>query len=107
VDLPVYIGSVPTEHLDTFDEKLRVSLKRISDAGLDMERMAMVISRDERQLRSKVESSKGDAFSDTMITDFLYGAEDGSEMPEALDEISGYKILRGWTSRQWTDLLRK
>jgi hypothetical protein len=31
--------------------------------GLDMERMAMVINRDERQLRSKIESSKGDTFS--------------------------------------------
>jgi hypothetical protein len=51
VDLPIYIGSVPTEHLDTFDEKLRDSLKRIAQEGFDMTRMAMVISRDERQVR--------------------------------------------------------
>ena len=50
VDLPVYIGSVPTEHLDTFDEKLKSSLKRITDEGFDMDRMAMVIGRDERQV---------------------------------------------------------
>ena len=50
VDLPVYIGSVPTEHLDTFDEKLKSSLKRIADEGFDMDRMAMVIGRDERQV---------------------------------------------------------
>ena len=50
VDLPIYIGSVPTEHLDTFDEKLKSSLKRIADEGFDMDRMAMVIGRDERQV---------------------------------------------------------
>jgi Zn-dependent M16 (insulinase) family peptidase len=105
--LPIYIGSVPVEHLDDFDEKLRVSLKRISGEGLDMERMAMVIRRDERQIRSRIESSKGDAFAGSIITDFLYGAEDGSEMRDALDEISGYSILRGWSSQQWADLLKK
>ncbi len=46
----MYIGSVPTEHLDTFDEKLKASLKRIADEGFDMDRMAMVIGRDERQV---------------------------------------------------------
>lgn len=107
MDLPVYIGSVPTENLADFDEKLRASLKRISEAGFDMPRVAMVINRDERQLRSRVEASKGDAFSTTMITDFLYGAEDGSEMAGALDEITGYATLRGWTSQQWSDLLKQ
>ena len=52
VDLPVYIGSIPTEHIDAFDEKLKASLQRVADEGLDMERMAMVINRDERQVSS-------------------------------------------------------
>lgn len=52
VDLPIYVGSVPTEHLEGFDEKLKGSLKRIIAEGIDMERMAMVINRDERQVRS-------------------------------------------------------
>lgn len=48
----MYVGSIPTEHLDTFDEKLKASLKRIADDGLDMKRMAMVISRDKRKVRT-------------------------------------------------------
>lgn len=52
IDLPIYIGSVPTAHLDDFNEKLRTSLNRIVEEGLDMDRMAMVISRDERQVTS-------------------------------------------------------
>jgi hypothetical protein len=50
-DLPIYVGSVPTEHLDTFDTKLKASFERIVKEGIDMERMAMVINRDERQVR--------------------------------------------------------
>ncbi|KZT05962.1 uncharacterized protein LAESUDRAFT_701454 [Laetiporus sulphureus 93-53] len=107
VDLPVYVGSVPTEHLDTFDQKLKDSFRRIADEGVDMKRMAMVINRDERQLRSKIETSKGDTFSGTIITDFLYGAEDGSELDPSMDEINQYAQLRKWSSKNWTDLLRK
>ncbi|KAK7064154.1 Metalloenzyme, LuxS/M16 peptidase-like protein [Favolaschia claudopus] len=105
--LPIYVGSVPTELLDEFDGKLKASLRRIIAEGIDMERMTMVINRDERQLRSKLESSKGDTFSGTVITDFLYGAEDGSELEAALDEIEQYDAVRKWTSTQWADLLQK
>lgn len=105
--LNVYVGSVPTDQLDGFDEKLQDSLKRVAQEGFDMERMRMIIDRDERQLRSKVEASKGDTFSGTVISDFLYGAEDGSNLSSALDEISGFNIVRTWTSDDWVRLLNK
>lgn len=50
VNLPIYVGSVPAESLDTFNEKLTASLKRIVENGIDMQRMTMVINRDERQV---------------------------------------------------------
>ena len=106
-DLAIYVGSVPVEHLASFPDRLRASLARIAEEGLDMERMAMVINRDERQLRSKIESSKGDAFSTTIITDFLYGKEDGSELRQALNETENYRVLEKWSSKQWADLLKK
>jgi Zn-dependent M16 (insulinase) family peptidase len=49
--LPIYVGSVPTELLDEFDSKLKESFRRIVAEGIDMQRMAMVINRDERQVR--------------------------------------------------------
>ena len=49
-DLVIYVGSVPTEHLDTFDAKLYESFRRIVKDGLDLQRMKMVIDRDERQV---------------------------------------------------------
>ncbi|KZT30492.1 hypothetical protein NEOLEDRAFT_1126056 [Neolentinus lepideus HHB14362 ss-1] len=107
VDLPVYVGSVPTEHIDTFGERLRSSFKRIAENGFDMERMSMVINRDERQFRSKLESDKGDTFSGSVMTDFLYGKEDASELLPAMDEINYYNILKKWTNAEWVDLLQK
>lgn len=47
----MYVGSVPTEDLNDFDTKLKKSLERIAKDGIDMSRMQMVISRDERQVR--------------------------------------------------------
>jgi Fe2+ transport system protein B len=123
-DLMIYVGSVPTEHLDTFDAKLHESFRRIVKEGVDLNRMRMVIDRDERQVflhfmalfqhfltvfkfRSKVESNGGDTFSPTMIANFLYGRSDGSQIEEALNEIKFYSTLRTWSSEQWADLIQK
>jgi hypothetical protein len=46
----IYVGSVPTEHLDSFDTKLYESFRRISKEGVDLHRMSMVIDRTERQV---------------------------------------------------------
>jgi hypothetical protein len=51
VDLPIYIGSIPTAYLNQVPERLKESFQRIIKDGIDMKRMAMVISRDERQVR--------------------------------------------------------
>ncbi|KAJ4001026.1 Metalloenzyme, LuxS/M16 peptidase-like protein [Lentinula boryana] len=113
VSMPIYVGSVPTEYLDTFDQKLKASFQRIVTEGIDMERMAMVINREERQarlvpyLRSKLESAKGDTFSGNVITDHIYGAEDGSELGPSMAEFETYAAVKEWTSIQWTGLLQK
>lgn len=107
VDLPIYIGSIPLDHIDGFDKKLVASLCRIGQEGIDMNRMTMIIDRDERQFLSKLESAKGETLSGALITDFLYGAPDGSDLPDALDEIKYYGTLRTWSSKDWAKLLTK
>ena len=59
------------------------------------------------KLRSKLESDGGDAFTSTMIGDFLYGRLDGSQIEEALDQIKLYNLMRTWSSKQWTELIEK
>jgi Zn-dependent M16 (insulinase) family peptidase len=57
------------------------------------------------QMRSQLESSKGNAFSFTVISDFLYGAMDGSDLHSSMDEVNQYATLRSWSSQKWTNLL--
>jgi hypothetical protein len=45
-ELAVYFGSVPSEHLDTLDERFKAALQKIVAEGLDMDRMSSVIARD-------------------------------------------------------------
>ena len=80
MDLPVYIGSVPTEELDKLDQKLKSSLGKIVSEGLDMTRMAMVINRDQRQVRyilqyllivSLMCASSGTGLMDPKVVSFL------------------------------------
>ena len=106
-DLWILVSSVPVEKLTSFPGRLRASLSRIADEGFDMERMAIVINRDERQFRSRIDSLKGDAFSMTVISDFLYGKEDGSELHQALNELDRFDVLKKWSSKQWANLLKK
>ena len=49
VELTIYVGSVPVQKLQNFDEKLRMALRRIVEDGIDMPRM--IINREERQVK--------------------------------------------------------
>ena len=55
MDLYIYIWSIPTAHLTDFDNKLKASLERIVAAGFDMNRLAMVINRSEREVSHSIE----------------------------------------------------
>ena len=106
-DFDIYVDSVPVEHLASFPDRLRTSLARIAEKGLDMGRMSMLIRSEERQFRSDVESSKGSIFLTPVIGDFLYGPEDGSELRQALSEINNFEVVKKWSSKQWSDLLKR
>ncbi|CAE6470602.1 unnamed protein product [Rhizoctonia solani] len=103
----IYFGSVPTEQLDALHEKVIAKLKQIVAEGVDMERIRLVIKRDKLKLKSLLESDGGDIFSTGLITDFLYGKEDGSEIAPSLAEMKRYEELQKWTAKQWEDLLTK
>lgn len=72
-----------------------------------MKRMLMVIDRDQRQLRSKLESSKGDTFSQDVIEDFILGADDGSDLEPGMTMMPLYDSLRTWSDKQWRVLLKQ
>lgn len=59
------------------------------------------------QFYSALESSRGDIFSGAIISDFLYGQEDGESLHSALDEVVLFTRLATWSETEWVDLLRK
>ncbi|KAH8114457.1 Metalloenzyme, LuxS/M16 peptidase-like protein [Phellopilus nigrolimitatus] len=107
IQLSIGVSSVPIEHLDTFNEKLKHSLNVIIEDGIDMARMASVIDRDQRQLQSALESNKAYVLSPKVMTDFILGPEDGSELHKTTDESMFYNELRKWTSDKWTALIKR
>lgn len=125
-DLPVGISSVPTSQLNTFGDRFKASLVKITEDGIDMKRMRMVIDRDQRQvvhlavgyraashlgvcfqLRSRLETNKGDTFSSDVIEDFVLGADDGSNLETGMNMMPLYDTLRTWTDQQWRSLLKQ
>jgi hypothetical protein len=50
-DLAVYAGGVPTDHLETLHDQIRGALKKIVEAGIEMDRMTMVLKRERRKVR--------------------------------------------------------
>ncbi|GJJ09486.1 hypothetical protein Clacol_003709 [Clathrus columnatus] len=106
-DLDIYASSVPTDRLSEFDVRLRKTLKEIADKSVDMVRMQLVIDRERRQFLSRIESSGGDVFSAVAISDFLYGAWDGTDLPNAMNQLVHYNELSRWSADQWNDVLRK
>lgn len=46
-------------------------------------------------------------FYQCVIGDALYGAEGGSDLAPSMSKMTQYAEFRSWTSKQWSDLLRK
>ncbi|KAG9126853.1 hypothetical protein FRC07_001710 [Ceratobasidium sp. 392] len=103
----IYFGSVPTDQLEELHGKVIDSLKKIVADGIDMDRIRLVIKRDRLKLKSSLESSGGDVFSNGLISEFLYGKPDGSELAETVAEMQRYTVLEKWSPQQWAELLNK
>jgi Zn-dependent M16 (insulinase) family peptidase len=54
-EMTLYISDVPVEHLDAISGLVRAELRRIADDGIDMDRMAMVLRRERRQVMHSLE----------------------------------------------------
>lgn len=104
--IEAYFSSVPTEHIEKLDSKLVDEvLTSVVQKGIDMERIKMLIRRERVKLLNLLETKPGDAFSDVIINDFLYGTDDGGDLQKAMDEMRRFDVLDSWSSEQWVKLL--
>lgn len=105
--IEVYLGGVPTEELDGMHTKLIDALTKVAKEGVDMDRMATIITRDKLRFLNALESNPGEFYSATVINDFLYGDNDGKDIPQMMGETDRYDELAKWTNDQWVGLLKR
>lgn len=96
---------VATEKLEFVEQRLIALLKEVADTPLDMPYLRECISRERRQVKSQAESSES-FFSANIITDFLFGARDGSTLAD-LKDLHEYDVLERWSEEEWRVFLKK
>jgi Zn-dependent M16 (insulinase) family peptidase len=99
------LSSVATEALTHAESRFFEILRQTAEKELDMKYIQDCISRERRQVKFYTEKS-GNAFTDTIIKDFLFGERDGSTLRH-LKSLEEYDELTTWTDLQWRELLRK
>lgn len=123
-ELSCFIADVPVKYGEKMIGMVVDKLKKIvSDEGIDMEKMALIIRRDKRKLLDGMETSVSSTLADCAIggklpvavededkadmSDFLYGDAQGKDLPEAFEDLREYDILSSWSSKDWLDLLER
>ena len=53
-EISIDIDNVPSEHLETFDQKLSAFFEHVAAEGMDMKRMSMVLCSNERRVGADV-----------------------------------------------------
>lgn len=103
--IQITLSSVAAESLAVVEARFFEVLKDTATKALDMEYINDCINRERRQLKFYAERS-GSFFTESIITDFLFGKRDGSTLRD-LESLREYDILETWTDQQWRDLLKK
>lgn len=99
------LSSVEAEMLSEVHKRFFEVIKQAASSELDMNYMLDCIHRQRRVLKASAEASAS-FFTDPIITDFLFGARDGSNLRD-LASLREYDILETWSDAQWRDYLRK
>lgn len=102
-------SNVPLPKLPLLRDKFFELMQQISnagEAGIDMDRMHVVVNRHRRHYLSSIETSPHHFFGGKFIGDFLYGTE-ASHFHENTDELSRVAELETKSASFWLDLLRR
>ena len=105
--LAIYFESVPVEHLETLEEDLFNTLRKVSDEGIDMERMATVVEKQKHRYLLSVEKQPSEIFAQKLINEALYGTLDSRTLTEDVTDLKYYDALSSWTSDEWIALLKR
>ncbi|KAG5438636.1 hypothetical protein PCANB_002742 [Pneumocystis canis] len=99
--------SVPVEKLEIIEEYVLQLLKEVRDSPEDfnIDRINMIISREKLMIINENEIDPHNIFSNTIITDFLYGDNSKDTLKRSLQDYEEYENLKLWTEKEWLQLL--
>lgn len=98
------IHGVPTEKLQETKAKV---LQILSSHEIDLSRMKQVVDNGKWDYILRCEKNGDSVLPQEVITDFLYGHEDGSSLQLTLKDLSHFDSLLQWSREQWQELLQR
>lgn len=98
------ISGVETNKLEFVEKRFFEVLRDAMDKDLDMSFMQDCIDRQVRTYKFNTEATST-AFSDHIISDFLYGKRDGTTM-ETVATLEEYTRLSKWNQEQWRNFIK-
>lgn len=72
-----------------------------------MKRMASTLETQRLQVLEAIETDAADTLQTVILTDALFGAEDGSDLGPSMAGMTRYGTLSSWTASDWAALLSK
>ena len=100
----IYLSSVPTKKLAEVEEMLIQVLKKTANEPLDFAYMRDCLRRTKRQTKFYLDLA-GDYMATGIITDFLFGEQDGSTLKH-MESLKAYDVLETWKDEDWRKFLR-
>jgi len=99
------LSAVETKRVAEVENRLVALMKETASKRLDMSYMQDCITRFNRQIKFRCEST-GDFFATPVIEDHLFGSRDGKDLRQ-LETLKEMEELEKWSDQQWRDFLSK
>ena len=105
IEIRFTLTSVETENLKKVEGRFFEVLQDAMKKELDMSYIKESIDRQRRTWKFATESSAS-SFAEYVISDFLFGARDGSTMLDVAT-LKEYDVLEKWSESQWREFMKK
>ncbi|KAI5287749.1 hypothetical protein KEM55_009281, partial [Ascosphaera atra] len=99
------LSSVKTAKLADVEKRFFEVLRDAMAKELDLKYMRECLQRHKRGWKYSAEST-AETFSQSAITDFIYGKRDGSTLAP-LGSLQEYDVLAEWTEEQWKEFIKQ
>lgn len=100
----LHVHGVPSAKMDITKTKV---LEVLRSHKLDLKRLRQVLDNHKWEYILSCEKNGDNVLSQMVITDFLYGDEEGSTLKESLESLQDFDMLLKWSVDDWSNLMKK